>query len=199
MGKFLKCALIALLLCLLHLLVIHGFLTLQELKSHICRTEVARHTHEVGVLGTIAIYDVVLVSLTNTCDADGKPCIRRCGVTSHDIHVPFVAGNSQSTIERLDVFHRKPLAYGKRHRHLPRCSIHGEDVADVHHRRLISEMLHVDICKVEVHSLHKHVGSHQHLLVLIFEHSTVVAHSIHRRGILWLAVLCQSVDKTKFS
>ena len=60
-------------------------------------------------------------------------------------------------------------------------------------------MLHVDICEVEVHALHQHVGGDECLLAIVVENGTVIPHPIHRGGILGLEILCQSVDKSEFS
>ena len=75
MAQFLECTFVTLLHCLFHLLIVHRLLAFEELESHICRTEVARHAHEVGFLSPVAIYDVVLVGLTDTGDTDGESCV----------------------------------------------------------------------------------------------------------------------------
>ena len=72
MLQLVEQCLVSLALCLLHLLVIDALLSLQQLQSHICRAEVARHTHEVGLLCTVAIHDLVFCRLTYACDAYGE-------------------------------------------------------------------------------------------------------------------------------
>ena len=59
--------------------------------------------------------------------------------------------------------------------------------------------MHVDIGKVEVYTFHEHVGGHEHFLVWIVHHRTVVAHTVDGRGILVFISLGEMVDETEFT
>ena len=136
---------VVLLACLVHLLVVDALLAFEQLQTHVSRTEVARYADKVGVLGSVAVDDVLLASLTDAGDADGESGVRRCGVAANDVDAPLVASHAQSAVELLQVLYLEALAQRNAHGELSRCAVHGEDVADVHHRRLVSEMLQVDI------------------------------------------------------
>ena len=154
-GQLLEGFLVALLLGVVHLTIIHALLALQQLQPHIGSTQVARDADEVGVLGTVAIDDVLLLGLADTGDADGQTRIGRGGIATHDVDAPFLAGQAQSGIKLLHVLHGEALAQSQRYGDLARRAVHGKDVADVDHRRLIAQMLEVDIGEVEVDTFHQ--------------------------------------------
>ena len=83
------------------------------MQTHIGCTKVARDTDQVGVLGTVAIDDILLAGFTDAGDADGQSGIRRGGVTTHDIDVPFLASQSEACIELLHILYGEALAEGK--------------------------------------------------------------------------------------
>ena len=199
MGEFLQSALVALLLGLLHLLVIHTLLALEQLESHIGGSEVATDTDEIGVLGSVTINDILFLGLSDTGDRDGQSCIGRGGVTADDIDVPLVAGQFEASIELLEILDREPLADGQRDGDLAGRAVHGEHVTDVHHRTLIAEVLQVDVGQIEVYAFHQQVGGDEHFLVGVGEHGAVVAYAVFRTLILDLYVFRETVDETKLT
>ena len=102
-------------------------------------------------------------------------------------------------IELIEVLHLKLLAHGYADRHLPGRSIHGKYIADVHHCSLISQMPHIYICKVEMHTLHQHVGSHQNLLVWIMQNGTVIAHAVLSGIIFSFYIVREPVYKSELT
>ena len=159
-------------------LVIDGFFAFEDLKTHIGSAKVAADTDEVCFLRTAAIDDGVFVGLTDAGDADGESCERGSGVAAHDVDVPFVAGSSQSLVEGVEVFYDEAFAQGDADNHLTGCTVHGEDIADIDHRGLVAEMLHVDVGEVEVYTFHQHIGRHEYFLVRIVEYGAVIAHAV---------------------
>ena len=181
------------------LLVIDGLLALQQLKSHVGGSEVAADADEVGITGSVAIDCLARLCLSDAGDADGQSGIRRGGLASYDVYAPFVAGLSQSAIEQFHVFDGEALAECYADNHLPRCAVHGKDVGNVDHCRLVAQQFYADIGKVEVHALHEHVGSDEHLAVGVGENGAVVAHALLCAGVLWLDVFCQVLDESELT
>ena len=83
--------------------------------------------------------------------------------------------------------------------HLPGCAVHGEHIADVHHRRLIAEVLQVDVGQVEMDTLHQQVGGDEHFLIRIKEYGAVVADAVSRTLVFDLDVFGEMVDQTELS
>ena len=182
-----------------HLLIVDGFLALQQLQAQIGGTEVAAHTHQVGVLGAVAVHDVVLCCLTDTGDTDGQSGERGSGVAAHYVHAPFVAGHAQALVEVVQVFHLESLAQRYAHQHLTGGAVHGEDIADVHHGRLIAQMFHVVVGQVEVDAFHQHVGRDEYLAVGVVHHGAVVARGLDGRFIVPGQVFRQAPYQSKLS
>ena len=111
------------------------------MQTHIGTTEVTRYADEVSLLRSTSIYDVFLVCLTDTGDADGKSGIGRCGVTTYDINTPFVASHTESFVKLINVFYLETLTQCQTYNHLSWSSVHGKDIADVHHCTFISKVL----------------------------------------------------------
>ena len=164
----------------LYHLVIDGLLALQQLQTHIGGTEVATDADEVGLLGTVTIDDILLAGLTDAGDRDGQTGVAAGGVATHDVDAPLVAGGTQAFVELLDVLYGEALAQGQRDGHLARRAIHGEDVADVDHGRLVTQVLQGDVGEVEVDALHEHVGGDEHLCVRIVKYGAVIAYAVLR-------------------
>ena len=174
--QFLQASLVVLLLGFIHHLVIDTLLTLKELQTHVCGTEVAGNADEVGVF-------------LRRCDRRCPPfcfsyygdayCKRRCReevVSPPTMSTPpFVASHAESAVELLHVLNGEAFAQSYAHCELAWGAVHGENVAYVHHRRLVAEVLKVDVGEVEMHSFHKHIGADEHFTVGIMEHGAVVA------------------------
>jgi len=128
----------------------------------------------------MTINDIVLIGLADTGDADGQAGDGRCGVTTDDIDVPFVACLIQSGIEIFDVLNLKPLANGQGDGHLAWSPVHGEDVGDVLHSRLVAQFTHGYIGEVKMNALHEHVGRDENFGVRIVHHGAIIPHSIYR-------------------
>ena len=82
----LKCCIVLFLSCFVHLLIVNCFFTFQKLKTHICRPQISADTNKIVFLCTVAIDYVVVFSLSYTCYANGKSCVRRCGVASNNVN-----------------------------------------------------------------------------------------------------------------
>ena len=129
-------------------------------------------------MSALPVDNVFACCLADAGDANGKTCIGRGGVAAYDVDVPLLACCPKATIEVLEVFHREALAEGYAHDELARCAVHREDVADVHHCRLVAEVLHRDVGEVEVYALHEHVGGDEHLALGVVKHGAVVANAV---------------------
>ena len=128
-------------------------------------------------MGAVSIYDVFLARFADARDADGQSGHRRGGVATHNVDVPLVAGIVQTGIEQFEVFHIEAFAQGDADGQLSGLAVHGEYIADVHHRRFETEAPHVGVCEVEMHAFHQHVGSDEHFRVGVVNHGAVVAHA----------------------
>ncbi|CUQ42213.1 Uncharacterised protein [Segatella copri] len=60
-------------------------------------------------------------------------------------------------------------------------------------------MNHVNIGKVEMYALHQHICSHEHLLVWIMHHGTIVAYTINCRLVFLFITFGEMVYKTEFT
>ena len=185
--------------CLVHLLVVHRFFPFEQLQSHVGGSKIARNAYQVGVFCTVAIYNPLFLGLADAGDADGKAREGRGGVAAHDVHVPLVAGGTQSLVEQFHVFHGEAFAHGHADRYLSGGAVHGKHIAQVHHGSLVAQVAQVGIGQVEVHALHQQVGGHQHLPVGIVQHGTVVSHPMNGGCVAYLQVVRQSVYQSKFS
>ena len=129
---------------------------------------------------TIAIDDVFVSGFTDAGDGNGKPCERCSGVATYNIHIPFLTGFTQAGVEFFEVFHREALAESNAHHHLAWRAVHGKNVAEVDHSRLVAQMAHGDVCEVEMNAFHEHVSCDEHFAFRIGEHGAVVAYAIFR-------------------
>ena len=175
---------------IVYLTVVNVLFALKELQAHIGCTQVATYAYQVGILGTIAVHNLLLGSLANTGDADGHACERRGGVATNHIYIPLIAGQAQSAVELLDILDTETLADGERNGELTGCAVHGEDIADVYHGRLVAQVLEVDISKVEVYALHQHIGGNEYLLIGVAEYGAIIANTFYGAGVLDFDILC---------
>ena len=183
-----------------YLSVVYLFFAFEELKSHICCSEVATDTDDVGGLGTASPYGTTMFYGTYGCDADGKSGHAAGGVTTYYVNVVFLAGYAQSIVEVVEVFNSEPFADGKTDGYLFRCTSHGIDVAEVDYGTLVTEMTHGDVGEVEMDALHKQVGSDKQVgVVVATQYGTVVTDGEYGFGVLGFDIFRQSVDKTEFT
>ena len=127
-----------LLLVFVEHLIIHGFLAFQELQPHVGGSQVSADANQVGVVCAVAIDDVLRLCFTDAGDGDGESGERCGGVATYNVHIPLLTGFAQSGIEFFEIFHREAFAEGDAHDDLAWHAIHGEDVAEVDHRRLVA-------------------------------------------------------------
>ena len=78
----------------------------------------------------------------------------------------------------LDILDTETLADGERNGELTGCAVHGEDIADIYHGRLVAQVFEVDISKVEVYALHQQVGGDEYLAVGITQYGAVIAYAV---------------------
>ena len=169
------------------------------MQTHVGGTQITRDTDKIGLMSAVTIDDVLLSGLADTGNRDGQSGIAAGGIATNDINAPLVAGHSQSAIELLDILDTETLTESQRDCHLARCAIHGENVTDVNHCRLPTEMLEVDICQIEVYALHEHVGGDEHFCIWIVKYGAVIAYAVLCRLIVGLDVIRQTVYQAKFS
>ena len=180
-------------------LVVDGLLALQQLETHVGGTEVAADADEVGVVGAVAIDNVLLPGFADAGDADGQSGVAGGGVAADDVDVPFFAGQSDAAEEQFDVLDAEALADGQRDGHLARGAVHGKHVADVHHRCLVAKVLQVDVGEVKVYALHQQVGGDEYFTVGIREYGAVVAYAVLRRIVSGFQFFCEAVDESELA
>ena len=142
----------------------HAFLAFQDLESHVGRTQIPADHQEVVVTRTIASHQGIRLGEAHGRHRQRQPRGRRRRVASHQVHLVDLARQTNAFIQLVDGLHRKPVAQPQAHDHLRGHRIHGADVAQVDHHRLVSEVLKRDIAEVKVHALAKHVGGHHKAL-----------------------------------
>ena len=155
----------------------HYALALQQLQSHIRRTEVSTHTNKVILFRTITINDVLCICLTQTSDRDSQSRHGRTSISSHNIHTIALASKTNAAVERLYIFHRKTLTYTKANRYLCRCTIHGIYIREIDYRRFVPKMLQGHILEVEVYTFEQHISSHKYSFRTKIHHGAIISHS----------------------
>ena len=92
-----------------------------------------------------------------------------------------MAQAAKDLIEGLD---GEAVAHCHRNGELGRSSAHGIDVAEVHHRGLVSQVLHGHIRKVKMYPFDEHVGTQKQVLAFLRpQNGRVVAHPHEGRGL----------------
>ena len=124
---------------------------------------------------------------------------RPVSVATYDVNAKLIASHTQASVEFIKVFYLEAFAQCNAYHHLAWRSVHGEDVADIDHGTLVTQVLHINIGQVEMYTFHQHVGSHQHLLVGIVHHRTVIAYTINSRGILVFISFGEMVYQSKLT
>ena len=109
---------------------------LNQTTLHLKRMRIRAPGQNLHLFYVFCIFRIKMMQVSY--GSDGKTSIRRCGVTPYDIDVPFVTGKAQTIIELLHVLHREAFAEGKTDGQLAWCTVHGEDIADIHQCRLIA-------------------------------------------------------------
>ena len=175
------------------------FFTFQELQAHVGRTEVTADADEVGVLGSVAVDDVLLGRIADAGEAQGHTGERRGGVAAYEVDAVALAGQLNAGVEGFGVFNAEALAQGQADEELARGGVHGIEVGKVDHGGLVAQVLERSVDEVEVDALHEHVGADQHLFVGVVHHGTVVAYAVDGGGVLRGDVVGQVSDETEFT
>ena len=89
--------------------------------------------------------------------------------------------------------------HAEAHHYLLGRAHHGVDVAEVHYRGLIAEVLKRNITQVEVNAFQQQVSRDQHFLVSIRQHRRIVANTFPARLVAQWKILCQKVDESKLT
>ena len=100
---------------------------------------------------------------------------------------------------RMPRVFRETFAKGNADSHLAWSAVHGKDIADVHHGRLVTKMLQIYICKVEVNTLHQHVCGDKYFSIGIMQYGTIVTNAILGTIILNRKALCEPFYQAKFA
>ena len=182
------------------LFVVDDLLALQQLQPHIGRPQVAADADEVVGPCAAAQHDVLGLGLADGGDADAEPGQAGRRVAAHDVHAPLGTSPAHAVVERLDVLHAELAADGQADRQLPRLCVHGEDVAQIDHHRLVAQVLQGHVGQVEMHALDQQVGGHHGAHALGgSQHGAVVADALHRPRVLDLYVFGESFDKAELA
>ena len=110
-----------------------------------------------------------------------------------------LAGQTQTFIYFLDIFHRESASQGHRHHELSGRSVHGIHIGEIHLRGFVAKMLQRCVNKVEVDALHEHIARHKHLFVGIRKHSAIIAYAFNGRSIFILELIRQMMNQPKLS
>ena len=172
----------------------HGFLTFHQLEAHVGSSQVACHANQVGFFRTVAVHNLVFCRLADAGDRNGKPCDRRSGITSYDVHMVLAARQLHPVVEVFEVLYAEAFRYGKRYGDLLGHPVHGIDIREVHHCRLVSQVLQRSIYQVEMYAFHQQVGSNQYLFIRIGEYGGVIAYAVHRLLVLQFNIFRQTLD-----
>src|SRR5690606_10448661 len=92
------------------------------------------------------------------------------------------------------------MADGEAHGNLLRAGIHGSDIRNIHHNGLIPYMAQGEVRKVEMNTLHKHIGSQKKTFVATrVNNGRIIADSCERTRISYRSSAMDPIDKAKFS
>ena len=80
---------------------------------------------------------------------------------------------------------------------MARRTVHGKDIADRRHNRLVGQVLHVNVRQVKLDTLHEELRGDERQLIATVDHRTIVAWPHQGRGIVCGKCLGQSIDQTK--
>ena len=177
----------------------HHEFALQELQTHIRRAEVAGDADQVVQFGTVAIDDVFGCRHAEASDGDRQSGHGGAGVSADKIDVIPFAGKADAGIERLDVFYRETLGDTERDGDLGRCAVHGVDVREIDHRRLVSKVLEGHVFQVKMNAFEQHVGRHEDALGAEVHDRAVVAHAFFGGRLDVFEILCQMFDESKLT
>ena len=136
-------------------------LALQQLQTHISRSEVAGYTDEIIQFGTVAIDDIFLFGHPQTGDTDGQAGHRRTGVATYDIHTITLARQAHARVQSLYVLYRETLTNTQTHCNLSRCTVHRIDIREINHRSLVPQVFQRHIFQIEMNTLQQHIRCHQ--------------------------------------
>ena len=156
--------------CLVHLL-----LPLQNLQPHVSRTKVATDHQEVPVAGAVSAHNNIRFHPPHGGDAQRQARCRGGGVSSHQVHLVDLAGQTNALVQLFGSLHRKTVAQPQTHHHLRWDRIHGTDVAEVDHHGFVSEVLERHIAQVEVDAFAQKVGADHHAFAHRVQHCCIVA------------------------
>ena len=112
------------------------------------------------------------------------------------------AGEAQSGVEFVKVFHLAFSSNSDADEELTRTSVHGIYVTEVHHCRFVAEMFERRVGEVEVNALHQHVrGRHDAVFCVrsIVHHSTIISHSEKSGGIERRKSFGESVNQSELT
>ena len=148
-------------------------------------------------LRSTTIDHLLLGHLTDTSQRNGQSCEGRRGVATYNINSPLVARLLQALIESVQVLDLKPFSQADADSQLTRRTVHGKDIVDRRHNRLVGQMLHVDVGQVKLDALHEELRGDERQLIATVDHRTIVAWPHQGRGIVCGKPLGQSIDQTK--
>ena len=111
-----------------------------------------------------------------------------------------ITGQTKASIEFIELFDAETFAEGNTHRNLLGHAAHGVNIAEVHHGRLVAQVLEGHVGEVEMNAFHQHVGGDENVFVAaIVQHGAVVTNAMSCLGVLGLDVLGEMPDQTKLT
>ena len=143
----------------------YALLALQEVETHVCRTEVGGDADKVVLLGTRTICYLALLCATRSRDCYYKAIHRGGGVATHDVHAKLLCCMLHALVEFVECLNRNLCRYAERYDHLLGLRVHREDVVHATHYSFVAEVLKREVAQVEVYALGHHICCEEHNLV----------------------------------
>ena len=175
----------------------HGLFPLQDLQTHVRCTQVSADHQQVAVACAVASHHSVRFHQAHGRHGQGQARRGGRGVAPNQIHLVDLASQANAGVQLLHRFHRKPVAQAQADHDLGGHRVHRTDVGQVHHHRLVAQVLQRRVAQVEVNAFAQHVGADHHALAHGVNHRAVVPHATKRGRLLVGQFFGHSADQAK--
>ena len=183
-----------------NILITQGYsLTLQQLQSHICRSQVSAYANQVIQFGAVAIDDILCCCRSQTGDGDTQARHGCTRISAYQIHAVAFTRQANTAIQLLDIFDRETLANPQAYRDLRRCAVHRVYIREIDYRRLISQVFQRYVFQIKMDSFQQHVRGHQDLLTTEIHHRAIITDTFLRGRLHGFQVLGEMLNQTELT
>ncbi len=101
------------------------------------------------------------------------------GIATDQVHTVFFTGRIHPLIKIFNSFHAESVAEADAKGYLCGQCVHGIDVAEVDHHRLVSKVFEWRIGQIKMYTLNQQVCCDNRLFAEVIDHRCIITHAQH--------------------